>query len=218
MPYGDHWEWRGFGTITSGFAKRFFLLPAFYEKQFIIDEYLWIPGMGVNVKFRKGAESGLKFKRLKKTDGDFEVWLEDEDELFEFPLNSEAWNALSDMLANVDISLPPHPTPTPDRETTSEILQDLGCKIITVEKERETRKLEKSEGAILLEWATVKKPQHCTSVGLETWAENPEADLTDERALHLLEDTLSTLKIDEEPLRPMNYLDAIKTWAEENKI
>ncbi|MDR8392608.1 hypothetical protein NC796_15740 [Aliifodinibius sp. S!AR15-10] len=218
MAYGEHWEWRGFGGISPRFAKAYLLLPGFYDTHTVVDRYVWIPGLDVNAKFRKGEESGFKFKRLKQQQGNFEVWLEDEDELYEFPLEPEAWGALGQMLQDVDIELPSYPATPPDREDTARILEDVGCKIISVTKERETRKLENTDGTVLVEWASIKSPQPCTSIGLETYSDESDVDLSNEQSLHLIKEALDYLDIQNQPLLPMNYLDAVKQWARENKI
>ncbi|MDX1636754.1 MAG: hypothetical protein R3281_02210 [Balneolaceae bacterium] len=218
MAYGEHWEWRAFGGLSSRFARAFLLLPGFYDGQKITDEYLWVPGMDVNVKLRKGAESGLKFKRNVKSSEPFEVWQEDEDELFEFPLDEEAWNSLATIFRDSEISLPGYPAIPPNREHVTEILEELGCGLVTVQKLRETRKLEISSGSVLVEWATIKTPQPCCSVGLECWAEDPDIDLTDEASLDTIREALSQLSLDEEPLQPLNYLEAVESWANGHKI
>lgn len=218
MAYGMHWEWRGFGSISSRFARSFLLLPDFYDTHDVIDHYVWIPGLEVNAKFRKGMESGLKIKRLKQKDGDFEVWLEDEDELFEFPLEPEAWESLAELLATVNISIPDYPSTPPDRETTSTILENAGCEMLTVKKQRETRILEKTEGSVLIEWTAIQSPQALNSIGLETWSDREDADMTDAQSLDLIKEAFALLNINEESLQPMNYLDAVKCWANDNKI
>ncbi|MFH5832405.1 hypothetical protein ACG2F4_08415 [Halalkalibaculum sp. DA3122] len=217
MAYGMHWEWRGFGSISSRFARSFLLLPDFYDTHQITDHYLWIPGMEVNAKFRKGIESGLKFKRLKQKKGDFEIWLEDEDELYEFPLEKEAWESLGRLLGGVDIRIPAYPDLPPDRETTAQMLQEAGCKIVTMKKQRETRKLEMTEGTVLVEWTAIMEPQSVNSIGLETWSDQ-DTDMANGQALQLIKQAHATLDLPQESMQPMNYLDAVKQWAEENKI
>lgn len=218
MAYGLHWEWRAFGSLTPRFAQTYLELPVHYQSHQVTDDYLWIPGLEVNAKFRTGAEDGLKFKRIKKKEAEFEVWLEDEDELFEFPLEREAWHTLCSMLKEVDIPLPDYPSSPPSRRYTSFLLEESGCKIVTVTKERETRVLEINGHHVLVEWAVITAPQACISIGLETWSGNPDTDLSGRSALQTIKQAISELELEHEPLRAMNYLEAVKLWAEGSKI
>lgn len=218
MAYGKHWEWRAFGGISPRFAKSFLLLPTLYDSHEVIDDYLWIPGLEVNAKFRKGVEEGLKFKRQEQKKGNFEIWIEDEEEIYEFPLDAEAWKSLNTMFENTEINLPEYPATPPDRETTANLLEEAGCKILTTTKQRETRMLEMKNGTVLVEWGIISSPQQCVSIGLETWSQSETANLADDDALNTLKEALRKLNLDAEPLTPMNYLDAVKQWAKGSKI
>ena len=88
MAFGLHWEWRGFGNLSRELIERIERLPRkFPSDQEVVDEYLWFPGSSLNLKLREGS---LKLKRLLETSGEFERWLEDEDENYRFPLVPEA--------------------------------------------------------------------------------------------------------------------------------
>lgn len=218
MAYGKHWEWRAFGGISPRFAKTYLILPIHFSTQTITDEYIWIPGLDVNAKFRQGDEEGLKFKYPEQQEDHFEVWMEDEEHLFEFPLKSEAWSFLRSMFEDTDISLPAYPSTPPDRNTTAELLEEAGCKILSVTKERETRLLEMETGTILVEWTSITEPQPCASVGLETWSASGNKDLASEQSLKAISEAVPKLNLNTEPLRPMNYLEAVTQWVKGNKI
>src|SRR5690242_11666093 len=93
-----HWEWRGFGTVSPPFLERFENLPAPFGRlrQRVVDEYLCIPGVEVNLKFRQGTtwQDGLKFKRFQRRSGELEKWTESMEEIFPFPLSDRAWALL----------------------------------------------------------------------------------------------------------------------------
>src|SRR5262245_7026559 len=93
-----HWEWRGFGSLSPKFMSRFDRMHAPFGRstQHVVDEYLWIPGVEVNLKFRQGTiwQDGLKFKRFHERRGAMEKWTESMDEIFPFPLSDRAWTLL----------------------------------------------------------------------------------------------------------------------------
>ncbi|MDZ7693581.1 MAG: hypothetical protein U5K69_21095 [Balneolaceae bacterium] len=177
-----------------------------------------IPGLEINAKLRKGAEGGLKFKHQEQKKGPFEIWIEDEEEIYEFPLDGEAWKSLNTMFKNTDINLPQYPATPLDRETTVSLLEEAGCKILSATKQRETRILEMKNGTVLVEWAIISSPQRCVSIGLETWSQSETANLANDDALNTLKEALRKLNLDAEPLTPMNYLDAVKEWVKGSKI
>ena len=109
MAFGLHWEWRGFGALTTAFAKKYFQLPVLYAAEDIEDRYMWIPRLAVNAKFRSGRINGFKFKRLENKNGDFEQWREDPREMFDFPLGPEAWETLRQDLHQANLRLPEFP-------------------------------------------------------------------------------------------------------------
>jgi hypothetical protein len=213
-----HWEWRGFGGVSGRFIEQYCDLPLITDSEIIKDLYLVIPELYVNTKFRTGAEGGLKFKRLKKREGDFEKWLEDTDELFDFPLDSSAWETFRDTLQQVGRDLPEYPQKNPDRETTLKYLVNAGCKPLEVEKNRESRLLEVSEGQVKVEWACLSKPQSLISIGIENWSDSGRNSKNDAAQKNELTEAIKKLNLDKEPLKAMNYLDAVKIWAEGDKI
>lgn len=213
-----HWEWRGFGGVSGRFIKQYCELPLIIDSEIIKDLYLVIPDLYVNTKFRTGAEGGLKFKRLRKREGDFEKWLEDTEELYDFPLDNTAWKNLSNTLQQVGRDLPEYPQERPDRETTLEYLMNAGCKPLEVEKNRESRLLKVSDGQVKVEWACLSKPQSMISIGIENWSDSEPNRKNDTAKKNELSEAIKILNLDHEPLKTMNYLDAVKIWAEGNKI
>ncbi len=86
MAFGEHWEWRGFGDLTSTIRNQIEQLsPKYGGGITITDQYLWVPMCKVNVKVRA---KDLKFKYLlNSVDEGLEKWKEDEKDNYPFPLN-----------------------------------------------------------------------------------------------------------------------------------
>lgn len=217
MSYGSHWEWRGFGGVSARFVRTYASLETCIELHSVHDRYIWIPGLEVNAKFREGVENGLKFKRPEKKEGDFEVWTENEDELFEFPLSDNAWKTLQTILQNTALNLP-DPPPSFTQEHTEQWLEQAGCKIVEVQKERESKLLEVKCGSVLVEWTSISEPQSLISIGLENYSESEAEQLTSETDKQILELAVKEMGLHDEPLRPVNYMGAVKEWARGNKI
>jgi|GEM_PF-1779345 len=213
-----HWEWRGFGGVSSRFIQQFCDLPLVAEAEVVEDLYLLIPDLYINTKFRTGAEGGLKFKRLKKKDSDFEKWLEDTDELFDFPLSYSAWKTFRNTLKKVDLDLPEYPAEPLDRDTTLDYLTSTGCKPVQVKKNRESRLLKVSGGKVKIEWVCVAKPQSLISIGIENWTDFDAKPKNDVSKKNDLIEAIETLMLEREPLKIVNYLDAVKMWAAGKKI
>lgn len=213
-----HWEWRGFGGVSGRFIKQFCDLPLIFDSEIIEDFYLIIPDLYINTKFRKGAEGGLKFKRLKKRDGNFEKWLEDTDELFYFPLGKSAWKTIRNTLQRVGRDLPEYPEERLDSETSLRYLMAAGCKPLKVKKCRESRLLIVSNGQVKVEWACISNPQSFISIGIENWSDSARDIRNDVAKKNDLSEAIKTLNLDQEPLKILNYLDAVKIWADGNKI
>ena len=209
MASGIHWEWRGFGSVSPRFMQKFSELPVFYELHHVKDEYLWIPGLVINAKFRTGAEDGLKFKRLREKDGKLEKWEENPDEIFDFPLKHKAWNTLAHVLKQADINLPAYPSESPGRTEMNEILQKAGCEIITVKKKRESRLWNN----VIIELAAITKPQEVDFIGLENLPEE-HSSLTDDEAKKAIRSAIDYFHLEDESIRLMNYLEAIEIWSE----
>jgi hypothetical protein len=214
MALGTHWEWRGFGAVSGIFAERYCNLEPFYEPQTIEDIYLWIPGMQINAKFRTGVEDGLKFKRIKNKDDDLEQWTESPNELFEFPIDTRGWNALKGVLAEVGLKLPDYPSRAPNRADSLRCLEEIGCRILQVNKIRETKIWRCKPVNVMVEWACITSPQSCISIGLETMEmqSGDEQYSDDEQKRHLTR-AVRKMGLKKEPIKVMNYIDAVRIWA-----
>jgi hypothetical protein len=214
MALGTHWEWRGFGAVSGAFARLYCDLEPCYGTQTVEDIYLWIPGMQVNAKFRTGVQDGLKFKRIENTDDDLEQWTERPDELFEFPLDSQGWNTLKEVLANAGLRLPDYPLKAPDQTQSLVYLKEVGCRAITVRKIRESKIWQRAGGRVMVEWACITAPQPCISIGLETMeTENKSQNFLDDDLKNRLKNAIQDLALKKEALRIINYMDAVGIWA-----
>ena len=208
-----HWEWRAFGSLSPAFLTRFSNLSAPFgrSKQRVVDEYLWIPAVEVNLKFRQGTiwQDGLKFKRFERRSGELEKWTESMDEIFPFPLSDRAWALL---LAELKIPAAAQMTPprTADRDTALKFLLSIEprTRLVAVIKERRFR-MWHSGGNVRLELAEVVSPRKTTSVGFEVW--DPMERLDDAASMALLERAISAMGIRDEAVRPMNYLEYMKS-------
>jgi hypothetical protein len=219
MALGLHWEWRGFGAVSGAFAQRYGNLEPFLEPQSIEDTYLWIPGIAVNAKFRKGVEGGLKLKRLKGKDRSLEQWFENPAELFDFPLDTTSWSALQTVLAEAGLEIPNDPPPAANRASVLGCLQKIGCRTVSVSKQRESKIWQGSSGKIKVEWTCITMPQICISIGLETVpSDSAGGSFSDGSQKELLHRAIQELGLKKEPLKVMNYMDAVNIWAEEKFI
>jgi hypothetical protein len=207
-----HWEWRGFGTVSPAFLARFENLSAPFGRtpQRVVDEYLWIPGVDVNLKFRQGTDwqDGLKFKRFRRRFGELEKWTESMDEIFPFPLSDRAWALLlAELQIHGAVQLkPPHGA---DRDASLKFLQSIEprTRLVAVVKERRFR-MWRSGGNVRLELAEIVSPRKTTSVGLEVCDLMERLD--DAASIALLERAIAALGVGNEALRPMNYLQYMK--------
>jgi hypothetical protein len=220
MALGTHWEWRGFGAVSSKFADSFSKLERIFSgPQEGKDLYLWIPKLEANVKVRDIPTEPFKIKRIKAKDGDLEQWDENPDEIFEFPLNDSGWDTLAEMLDTVKLKLGPKPSGRADRSTVLDRLAKVGVKTVGVKKLRESRLWQGPNGKVQLEWACISSPQAIISVGLETWDEDPDKEGLPNHLVQ--EDILSAIKalgLDKEPLTVMNYMGAVAVWAFGGKL
>jgi hypothetical protein len=214
MALGLHWEWRGFGTVSGHFSRRFRKLGSTFTPPDVEDVYLWARGLTVNIKMRDIPEEPFKLKRLRNKDGDLEQWAEDPEEIFRFPLNQAGWKRLADTLAAADVALGRCPPGGADARTTLARLRAAGVRTVTVKKQRESGLWQGPHGRVKVERATVSAPQAITSIGLETWDEDSEAPrLPDRQAKEDIRAAIAALGLKDEALRVMNYLDAVAIWA-----
>lgn len=214
MAAGTHWEWRGFGAVSDAFLDRYTGLKVQFGPQEVEDLYIWSPNLQINIKLRKGAEEGLKIKRFVSRDGRLQRWTEDPDDLFAFPLAEPAWHALARELATVNLALSAYPETPIGRGRLLEILAEAGCKTVLVSKHRDGRCWQGPDGTLLVEWATIHKPQPILSIGLESLdTELKTAGPADEQAKAAILAAITALGLEKEPLKEMNYMDAVSLWA-----
>lgn len=212
MAAGVHWEWRGFGDASARLRARIEALTELFGTARIRDEYLWIPGIEVNAKLRAGVpgEEGLKLKRLVERRDDLERWTERPEEVFPFPLGAQAWRRLSEVLRPSGIELPPAPAKPAGREAVLAVLARAGVARVVVEKSR-TAKL--WDGRVKVEIAEIFAPQRVSSIGLETWPPEQDAERDEAEQVLSLRAAHAALDLAAERLMPRSYLDAVAVWA-----
>jgi hypothetical protein len=211
MAYGEHWEWRGFGSLSGKLEKKYGEQPLLFPYQKVIDEYLWTPGLEVNIKMRTGAEGGFKFKRLKRTNDPFEKWEEKEEEIFYFPLGKKAWDLLRKALKDTDAKLPSFEKRIEDKSSLFNITNRSGFKIVIIDKLRESRVIQAPYADVKIEKVKINSPVSCISIGLENWNSQ---DLENHQQLEDLKYALDFFGLEKEKeLVSMNYLDAVKKWS-----
>ncbi len=216
MALGTHWEWRGFGALSDAFRRRFKPLEDLFPSQNIVDEYIWVPDLSINLKLRRGTggQDGLKFKRPGRTSGDLEEWHEDPSEIYDFPLNTEAWESLRREFADVSIILPPFPEKPLDRDLTFDTLSrsDSNIRVVAVTKARVTKLWSGPEGDVRVEVTEISSPKEVTCLGLESSA-GEGGEPADEVARSALRSARTVLGINGESLEVMNYLQALNGWV-----
>lgn len=214
MALGVHWEWRAFGEGSDRLLDALGGLEELFPRQEVIDRYLWIPRLTVNVKLRSGVQEGLKFKRLLARRGELELWHEDPDELYDFPLGHAAWERLASELRKVGLTLRAHPGEATDLCATLDHLKGLDERItvVAVHKDRRAWLLPGRGGGVKVELATITSPERVLSVGLENWKDDREpGDAAGGRAP--VTAARVELGLEHESLRPLSYLDATEIWA-----
>jgi hypothetical protein len=214
MALGVHWEWRGFGQGSERLLETIGGLEDLFPPQNVVDRYLWIPRLTVNVKLRSGVQDGLKFKRLLARADELELWQEDPDELYDFPLDSAAWERLASELRKVGLTLAGGPEQPTDLSATLDHLRILDERIAVVEvhKERRAWLWPGPPGAVKVEGARITSPEEVLSIGLESWGEDekPEEAIGGQAALAA---AILELRLGAGALRPLSYLDATEIWA-----
>ncbi len=200
MPYGKHWEWRGFGQTDETFRAWFKTLPFLYPPADapLRDDYLWTPGCVHNVKLRYDA---LKFKRFLERREAFERWLEDESEFLPFPLDASQLHELQDLL---NIRLPEIPQQPVGRATLLTLIARAAppVHVVTVIKRRRLARWTPAglDATVVLEWTRIEQPITIETVAIE------HDDLGIVQAAH------ARLTPHLAGLEPMNYLQAIGRW------
>ncbi len=203
MPFGEHWEWRGFGQTNGAFRTWFNALPLLYppSEKPLQDDYLWTPGCIHNVKLRYDA---LKFKRFIARRDHFERWREDEGDFLLFPLDARHLRELEKLLATRLSAIPSGPV---DRQTFLAILDRARPPVqrITVIKRRRLA-LWAPQGSesppVVLEWTQILSPEAIETVALE----HEDIDVLQ------LAHTRLTQHLTQ--MAAMNYLQAIARWQQ----
>ncbi len=169
MAVGTHWEWRAFGPIPLALLLN---VIGKLNKHFgpddtgnqHTDEYLWTPGSDVNVKLR---DDKLKFKRLLDTDDGCELWTEEEDETFPFPLTDAALDFIS---RHMSVGLPDEIATA--RNSLADFRQSLASftppiRVVPVNKHRIQYDAVVGEATLIIELAEVIEPVSTWSVAIE---------------------------------------------------
>ena len=222
MATGLHWEWRGFGRLDEETRRKIEALPSAYPKSpdgvEFRDRYLWVPDCLINIKLRRGIQSGLKFKRLVDKKGTLELWLEDPNELYPLPIEPAVVEKLA---AELGIALKESPTNAVREE--SELLSLLRQSVppvreVLVVKRRKTfvRELAVLNRTVrvLVEIADILEPEETVSVsveetqGLQTGA-SPDRITAARYLVSTIRDELGLLG----SLKTKNYLQALAEWA-----
>ena len=125
---------------------------------------------------------------------------------------------MSDILKEVDIQLPDCSGSKLTREKATSLLKEAGCKPILVKKQREAKKWQAPNGTVKVEWACIFEPQPLVSIGLENWCEDEPAEVSDEKAKVDLSAAIDFLELHREPLKIMNYVEAVEMWAGGGRI
>jgi hypothetical protein len=218
MALGTHWEWRGFGAATAELALKFARMSPHFARHQVTDTYLFRPGIDLNVKLRKGAEGGLKIKRFFGADGDFECWQEASEDIYALPLESEACARLESLFRSKGISLRMTPETAASADVFIDSLRRAGCIPVSVSKTRESRLLETGQGDVIVDWAAVHRPQALISIGLENANPGGVVSVSSKDGLRQVKAAFDLLEIRSEPLRTLNYLDAVEVWAGGGRI
>jgi hypothetical protein len=221
MANGLHWEWRAFGDISDRFRQSFQRLPTEYPTpDETTDQYIWIPRIEINVKLRSGQQQGLKLKRSIRKDSDLELWLEDPNEFF--PYQTLDATVLQKVASILGITLP-RITTAPTREAIIDLFLRASPATLIVEvlKRRQARRAGRDVQVELAELldvsingasASAHHPSY--SIGVES-----AVDLTDlppaqvDAARDAVEATIDALRLREDGMRTMNYLDIVAEWA-----
>ena len=222
MATGLHWEWRGFGRLDEETRRKIEALPSAYPRSpdgvEFQDRYLWVPDCLINIKLRRGIQSGLKFKRLVDKKGTLDLWLADPNELSPLPIEPAVVEKLA---ADLGIALKASPTNAVREE--SELLSLLGQSVppvreVLVVKRRKTfvRELAVLNRTVrvLVEIADILEPEETVSVsveetqGLQTGT-SPDQITAARYLVSTIRDELGLLG----SLKTKNYLQALAEWV-----
>jgi hypothetical protein len=169
MTAGLHWEWRGFGEVGNAQRDRIKeLKPKFATADEVTDDYLWLPGVAINVKLRKWKDGeSLKLKRMNREDQTerVQLWEERPDEEFRFPIPPTGIEALGHALqASLSVG-----SAVNSREELLGLLRAsvTNVQMITVTKVRRQYLGEPTAERVFLELADISTPERTSSIGIE---------------------------------------------------
>lgn len=208
MTVGKHWEWRGFGHVDEQIKQRIRSLPSLLDAEWqVTDHYLWAPGCPVNVKLRG---NDLKLKRFLAARDGLEQWLEDEAELFPFPL---APALVAELASTLGVSLAHLPQVPLDQSHLLALLFNASppVRLIAVTKKRWLYRLDAVEGtrfdpAVLVELTDISAPERLTTIALEHPQVQPVQSA--HQALGLAAANLAVC----------NYLQVLRLWAQGQRV
>ncbi len=197
MAFGVHWEWRGFGGLSSSLEERIRALrPLFPDSQVVTDRYLWSPGCSINFKLRFGD---FKIKRcLDLAEGGIARWQEDPGENYSFPLAAgvfgEVVTALGGAAGAAGEAL----------ASEAELLERAGAaiaglQVVAVAKERWQYGAPVLEDGII-ELAQISSPEEIVSISVEHESEEGVREI------------MEALDLPGE-LKSFSYLEALETWG-----
>lgn len=208
MAAGEHWEWRGFGRIDQALEDRIRgLSPLLDDEWQVTDYYLWAPDCPVNVKLRG---NDLKLKRFLAASQGLERWLEDEAEVFPFPLAPVLVAELARILA-VDLPQKPQAALTQPSLLALLFSSTPPVQLIAVAKSRWLYHLAAVDSSrpgppVLVELTEISAPEQLTTVALE----HPQ--------IEAVQAALDHLDISASALLPRNYLQVLPLWAKGQRL
>ncbi len=204
MAFGKHWEWRSFGEIDGSLKAFIQSLDLVYRSERpLIDTYLLTPGCSTNIKLRRDT---LKLKRFIEARSPFECWLEDEADVYRFPLGLDTLVAIESALG---IKLKNRPQVSTQRALLMASLQNATLPVceITVEKKRTLYHWHLgATSPVIVELTAIHTPERISTVALE----HPQLTVL-QAAFDISPFKANPLKA--HSLRPQNYLQALSRWA-----
>jgi hypothetical protein len=197
MAFGTHWEWRGFGGVSSTLEERIRALAALFpDSQEVTDRYLWSPGCSINFKLRFGD---FKIKRcLEVAEGGVARWQEDPGENYSFPLTAGVFSEVVSALGGAE-GAAGEPVESEVELLTRAGSAVAGLKVVAVAKERWQYGAPVAAGGIV-ELAQINSPEEIGSVSVEHESEDGVREI------------MEVLGLPGE-LESFSYLDALEIWG-----
>ena len=209
-----HWEWRCFGRLDPHLRDRIAQLPLAYPTaRAVTDRYLWVPGLGTNIKLRSWPGGGsLKFKRCYRRDPTdaMGLWIERPEEDHPFPLPPS-------VVARVSAELCREIRPKEGTWDCDELLAALdatGVHVIAVQKWRRLFRWSQQDSSAFVELAELRSPEQIETVGIEDGM--GLSDISVPAAVATAHDVVVTAKAQfglPANLKEASYLTALATWV-----